>query len=67
MIYEYCLWDIMIAVIYTSVLWIIVFMILIYFSFKKRNKKYNQEEYWRLKPPPKKTIFQIYVRWPPYL
>lgn len=57
MIYEYCLWDIMIAVAYTSVLWVIVFIILIYF-FKKINKKYNRGEYEKLIKPPKERSFK---------
>lgn len=58
MIYEYCLWDIMIAVAYTSVLWVIVFIILICFLFKKRNKKYNRDEYEKMKKPPKERSFK---------
>lgn len=57
MIYEYCLWDIIITATYTSVLWIIVFIILIYF-FKKINKKYNRGEYEKLIKPPKERSFK---------
>lgn len=56
MIYEYCLWDIMIVVACSSILWVIIFMFLIYFLFKKIKNTGHE----RIKeiPPPKERTFK---------
>lgn len=56
MIYEYYLWDIMIVVACSSILWVIIFMFLIYFLFKKIKNTGHE----RIKeiPPPKERTFK---------